>query len=453
MKDRSGEFFSTAEVIRKHSPAATDGSGKGVATAAKLPPRCALYKSSHALSLAAKDAESKVQRLSRLAARRGLFDDPAAEVNALTALLKADLQKLDTSLRSFLSEAVRQTHGNGVIITALGAASDIIGLGSSGPGQSSPRAFWLCVGEVLKVHVMDDTRGFHAALRARGESMKAAAAQRSQYARSTWAPSAAALDSPLFAPPPLPPPPPPMAPSGVVHHMYNSGPAAGPPSHYASNASSSSTSLSHPSSLHTANINSNGSGPPPPPIGLGRPPTMAAVTAAPNDGLRRRGLPPVQPLSVQFSFSSSGASSFPAPSGSTSIAIASLHGDSGTGGLGQQQQGASAYAPRYPAGAYAYSAAQVQAYHASKSRADEMRSVEASLSELGHMFNRLAGLVAEQGETVERIDADMEVALDNVQAGHSELLGYYESASKNRGLILKVFAVLAGVILLFAVFR
>ena len=65
----------------------------------------------------------------------------------------------------------------------------------------------------------------------------------------------------------------------------------------------------------------------------------------------------------------------------------------------------------------------------------------------------MASLVDEQGEVAARIDADMDAVTDNVAAGHTELHTFYESAAANRGLILKVFAVVALVLVLFALLR
>ena len=51
-------------------------------------------------------------------------------------------------------------------------------------------------------------------------------------------------------------------------------------------------------------------------------------------------------------------------------------------------------------------------------------------------------MVAEQRETVQRIDADTQDIASNVDSGHRELLKYYASISSNRWLMLKVFGVL-----------
>jgi syntaxin 5 len=51
-------------------------------------------------------------------------------------------------------------------------------------------------------------------------------------------------------------------------------------------------------------------------------------------------------------------------------------------------------------------------------------------------------MVAEQRETVQRIDADTHDIMDNVGGAQRELLKYYASISSNRWLLFKVFGVL-----------
>lgn len=51
-------------------------------------------------------------------------------------------------------------------------------------------------------------------------------------------------------------------------------------------------------------------------------------------------------------------------------------------------------------------------------------------------------MVAEQRETVQRIDADTLDIASNVGGAQRELLKYYASISSNRWLMLKVFGVL-----------
>ena len=66
----------------------------------------------------------------------------------------------------------------------------------------------------------------------------------------------------------------------------------------------------------------------------------------------------------------------------------------------------------------------------------------ATIAELGQIFTQLAQMVAEQRETVQRIDADTVDIASNVSGAQRELLKYYASISSNRWLMLKVFGVL-----------
>jgi SNARE domain len=77
-----------------------------------------------------------------------------------------------------------------------------------------------------------------------------------------------------------------------------------------------------------------------------------------------------------------------------------------------------------------------------QSRSTAIESIEATIAELGQIFNQLAHMVAEQRETVQRIDADTLDIASNVGGAQRELLKYYASISSNRWLMLKVFGVL-----------
>jgi syntaxin 5 len=84
-------------------------------------------------------------------------------------------------------------------------------------------------------------------------------------------------------------------------------------------------------------------------------------------------------------------------------------------------------------------------------RADAVRQVESTIVELGQIFNQLATMVSEQGELVERIDANVDETVSNMDAGQNQLLQYYNSISGNRALILKVFGTLLLFLILWSV--
>lgn len=74
-------------------------------------------------------------------------------------------------------------------------------------------------------------------------------------------------------------------------------------------------------------------------------------------------------------------------------------------------------------------------------RSTAIESIESTISELGQIFGQLAHMVAEQRDTVQRIDSDVFDVADNVSGAQRELLKYYASVSSNRWLMLKIFGV------------
>ncbi|KAJ8083775.1 Integral membrane protein SED5 [Marasmius tenuissimus] len=82
-------------------------------------------------------------------------------------------------------------------------------------------------------------------------------------------------------------------------------------------------------------------------------------------------------------------------------------------------------------------------------RSTAIESIEATIGELGQIFTQLANMVAEQRETVQRIDADTMDIASNVGGAQRELLKYYASISSNRWLMLKIFGVLIVFFLIF----
>lgn len=86
-----------------------------------------------------------------------------------------------------------------------------------------------------------------------------------------------------------------------------------------------------------------------------------------------------------------------------------------------------------------YPSSQQSAYMQQRSTAIE--SIESTISELGQIFSQLAHMVAEQRETVQRIDDNIMDVADNVSGAQRELLKYYNSVASNRWLMFKIFGV------------
>lgn len=85
-------------------------------------------------------------------------------------------------------------------------------------------------------------------------------------------------------------------------------------------------------------------------------------------------------------------------------------------------------------------------------RAETMQSIESTIVELGGIFQQLAVMVKEQEEMVERIDTNIQDVEMNVEAAHSEILKYFQSISKNRWLMIKIFGVLIFFFIFFIIF-
>lgn len=93
--------------------------------------------------------------------------------------------------------------------------------------------------------------------------------------------------------------------------------------------------------------------------------------------------------------------------------------------------------------------ASLQYYEA---REQAIGEVEKTIHELGSLFKRLAGMIAEQQEMVERVDEDVENAISNADNAHTILTNMYDNASSNRGLYTKIIGILILFIIFFVLF-
>ncbi|KAF0686299.1 Aste57867_21905 [Aphanomyces stellatus] len=90
-------------------------------------------------------------------------------------------------------------------------------------------------------------------------------------------------------------------------------------------------------------------------------------------------------------------------------------------------------------------------HRTAQSRLNDAQNVEAMIGEIGGMYSRMTGLLANQEEMLGRIEDDMTTAHSNVEGGYEELMKYFSTVSSNRSLILKIFLVLLVFIYLFLV--
>ncbi|XP_065093151.1 syntaxin-5 [Ochlerotatus camptorhynchus] len=85
-------------------------------------------------------------------------------------------------------------------------------------------------------------------------------------------------------------------------------------------------------------------------------------------------------------------------------------------------------------------------------RAETMQNIESTIVELGGIFQQLAHMVKEQEEMVERIDTNLQDVELNVEAAHGEILKYFQSVTKNRWLMIKIFGILILFFIFFVIF-
>jgi syntaxin 5 len=85
-------------------------------------------------------------------------------------------------------------------------------------------------------------------------------------------------------------------------------------------------------------------------------------------------------------------------------------------------------------------------------RANAMNQVESNIAELGTIFQKLAVMVTEHREMVQRIEDNVEEASSNVELSMAALTDTLTSLRTNRALFLKVFGIIVTFIILFITF-
>ena len=87
-----------------------------------------------------------------------------------------------------------------------------------------------------------------------------------------------------------------------------------------------------------------------------------------------------------------------------------------------------------------------------RERADAMSTVESNIVELGTIFNKLAEMVSEHQEMVQRVEDNVDETNTNVNMSMNVLTDTLTSLRTNRALALKVFSILTLFIIFFIVF-
>jgi syntaxin 5 len=87
-----------------------------------------------------------------------------------------------------------------------------------------------------------------------------------------------------------------------------------------------------------------------------------------------------------------------------------------------------------------------------RARADAMSTVESNIVELGTIFQKLAGLVQEHKEMVQRVEDNVEEANATIFQSMNVLTDTLDNLRSNRSLALRVFSVLVLFIIMFIIF-
>ena len=82
-------------------------------------------------------------------------------------------------------------------------------------------------------------------------------------------------------------------------------------------------------------------------------------------------------------------------------------------------------------------------------RSNAVAQIESHISELGTVFNRLAGMVSEHQELVQRVTDNVDQTSDNVSSGITSLTNTLESLKSNKMLFMKVMAIITVFIVFF----
>lgn len=80
-----------------------------------------------------------------------------------------------------------------------------------------------------------------------------------------------------------------------------------------------------------------------------------------------------------------------------------------------------------------------------------MQGIEATLHDLGTLYHQVTHLVHGQGEVIQRIDQHFEEVHVNVSRGTRQLEYYLQNLSSGQWLMIKIFAFLLVLIVLFSI--
>ncbi|KAJ6230507.1 syntaxin-5 [Anaeramoeba flamelloides] len=84
-----------------------------------------------------------------------------------------------------------------------------------------------------------------------------------------------------------------------------------------------------------------------------------------------------------------------------------------------------------------------------EARVNVVEEIESTISEIGTVFEKMSSIVESHDHHINWIDQNMDETLYNINQGENELRKYFKSITSNRGLIIKIFAILIIFIIIF----
>lgn len=101
-RDRTSEFQSLTERLRKIQTPGSSSDSNGLGNSAKISQSAALVpsdfnKRASRIGLGIHEASQKIARLAKMAKKTSMFDDPAKEIEELTAVIKQDITALNAA--------------------------------------------------------------------------------------------------------------------------------------------------------------------------------------------------------------------------------------------------------------------------------------------------------------------------------------------------------------------
>ncbi|KAI8353035.1 hypothetical protein B0O80DRAFT_481102 [Mortierella sp. GBAus27b] len=332
------------------------------------------------------ETSNKLQKLTKLVKRKALFDDRPAEISELTHAIKQELSRLNSQTMA-LQQHVRATAAKANRFTR----------------QMDEHSTNLVI--ILQSRLANISMGFKEALEIRTESMQASKKRQDQL-----------LQSGQNSPSPQP-------------HTQSIG------------QQSQGQTLQLPQTGVLSSLRNNSKSP----IGLvPTSPSPPQYNSIPQNGRTSPFSPPqsrtppssTPPSYHQQQYSNVSSDMDPYSGGS------SVHRRKGAAGRadeyhGQYENDSESAGPASMLFQQQQHAPHVEQYVQNRSVAIE--AVESTLQELGGIFQQLAQMVAEQRDTVQRIEANTDDIELNINEAQNQLLRYYRNISSDRWLMIKIF--------------